>query len=731
MAFNLPVQNYFARTAGPTSWTRPVDWPVITDTVNEVQFLMSDLGDASCRIITTFSRTSGTQNIIIDWGDATTTTVTTTASTVSTKTYTPGTGTPCSLGYTTFVVRVYFTGVGVSVLTGCSITALLISGNTFSTQSCGVLEAYYGNGTVGSNVPSFYSAVGNSQSFSMFNWLQYVKLPATVSWTNISNMFNGCNALAKVVMPTSASGLTSLQSTFSECFNLEELTFPSNATGITSLLNTFQVCTNLKTVSFPTSLNSCTSATQIFFNCFNLRYVTFPSINAMTSFTNGFQNCYQLEWVKFNSMPTAASVNFNTAFNNCFNLQTVYFPATGTASSVYDFATAFSNCFLLKNIVFPSNINVSSFNNTFGLCTTLVSCILPTATPSCTTFSGMFSNCYNLLKATLPTTAAAGTNLASTFSACVKLQEVTIPNTLTIGNMQSMFNTCTALKTINWTPGAQNSLTTLNSAFLNCYSLVSVNLPTSMTGLNLLNNAFNSCRQLQTVTLPASLNAVSSVNSMFANCDDLVSVTLPTSMSSCTDFASMFNNCKRIQTVTLPNTVSASTTTFSAAFNNCNSLKTVTFPGAAQLSLVNSLNTMFSSCSNLTTINNFNFIGSLTATPLINAGGNQYNRLTSISFRGPLSLLALNGPPSTTGRTDVQSVRLLNTSAGQWTGSSPQINVSYTNMSQANLVQLFNDMAAQGPVTAKTINITLATGASALTAGERAIITSIGWTIIG
>ena len=52
-------------------------------------------------------------------------------------------------------------------------------------------------------------------------------------------------------------------------------------------------------------------------------------------------------------------------------------------------------------------------------------------------------------------------------------------------------------------------------------------------------------------------------------------------------------------------------------------------------------------------------------------------------------------------------------------------------MSQANLVQLFNDMAAQGSVTAKTINITQATGAAALTAGERAIITSIGWTIIG
>jgi hypothetical protein len=344
----------------------------------------------------------------------------------------------------------------------------------------------------------------------------------------------------------------------------------------------------------------------------------------------------------------------------------------------------------------------------------------------------MFFGCSTLKTVVLPTTvSASGVTLSFMFGSCYKLEEVTIPNSYLITNMQSTFTSCLSLKTINWTPGAQNSLTTLNNAFNGCYSLVSVNLPTSMTALTNLSSAFGFSRQLQTVTFPASLNAVTTVSGMFSGCANLVSVTLPTSMSSCTDFSIMFSNCKRIETVTLPNTVSASTTTFSSAFNNCNSLKTVTFPGAAQLSLVNTLNTMFSSCSNLTTINNFNFIGSLTATPLINAGSNQFNRLTSISFRGPLSLLGLNGPPNTAGRTDVQSVRLLNTSAGQWTGTSPQINVSYTNMSQANLVQLFNDMAAQGPVTAKTINITLATGAAALTAGQRAIITSIGWTIIG
>jgi hypothetical protein len=140
---------------------------------------------------------------------------------------------------------------------------------------------------------------------------------------------------------------------------------------------------------------------------------------------------------------------------------------------------------------------------------------------------------------------------------------------------------------------------------------------------------------------------------------------------------------------------------------------------------------MFTGCANLVTITNFDKIGSLTATPLLSANSLQYNRFTSISFVAPLSFLWLNGPPIAAGRVDVQSVRLLNTSAGQWTGGSPQINVSYTNMSTAQLVQLFNDMAAQGIVVSKTINITSATGAAGLTAADRLIVTSKGWTITG
>lgn len=141
MAVNLPVQNYFRRTDGPAVYSRPADWPVITDVATEVQFLFCDLGDAACSIRTTFTRTSGSQNIVIDWGDGTTNTVTTTSQTNTNHTYTPGTGTPCpSLGYTTFKIRVYFTGTGVSVLSNCNIMPILVSSNISAFQICNVLK---------------------------------------------------------------------------------------------------------------------------------------------------------------------------------------------------------------------------------------------------------------------------------------------------------------------------------------------------------------------------------------------------------------------------------------------------------------------------------------------------------------------------------------------------------------------------------------------------------------
>jgi len=733
MAFNLPVQNYFRRTDGPAAYSRPACWPVITDVATEVQFLFCDLGDAACSIRTNFTRSVGSQNITIDWGDGFTNVISSTNTTNTTHTYSPGSGTPCpSLGYTTFIIRVYFTGTGTSVLSNCNIMANPISGDIGSLQICNVLEAYYGDSTQNATPVNFYSAASSS-ILSIYSILQFVKLPATVSWNTWLTTFSDCTSLVKVVMPTSNSAGNGYGSAFANCENLLEITFPSNSTGITSLQSTFSGCSNLRSVTLPTTLNSCTSLSLSFYSCYNLRTVTIPSINSLNTMSNAFNGCTQLEWVKFTSMPTVVGgIDFSFCFNSCFNLQNIYFPATGTAGSIYNFQNTFSACYQLKNIVFPSNINVSTFNTTFQNCYALTSCILPTSAAACTSYQLTFNNCFSLLKITLPAAPTAAVPFNDTFNQCVKLQEITIPSGYTITNMSTICSNCVSLKTFTWTPGIQNSLTTMQSAFNNCKLLTNITIPSSMNLLNALNFTFNGCALLKSITFPSSLNGVTGIVQTFNNCRLLTNITMPTSMTALTNFQQSFSGCRSLTSITLPNTVGA-VTTFQLCFQNCNSLKTCVLPGAAQLSLVTNISGMFETCSNLVTLTNFDKIGSTTATPLINGSAIIYNRFTSgstISFSGPLSVLALNGIQSNF-KTNVQEVRLTNISAGQWTGSSPQINVSFTNMSTANLVQLFNDMAAQPAVSGKTINITSATGAAGLTLANRQIIISRGWTITG
>jgi hypothetical protein len=734
MAFNLPVQNYFNRTTGPEVYSRPADWPVITDVATEVQFLFCNLGDSTCQIRTNFTRSVGSQNITIDWGDGFSNVISSTATTNTTHTYAPGSGTPCSLGYNTFKIRVYFTGTGTSVLDNCNILPVLISGDIGSLQGCPVLEAYYGDSTQNATPLNFLSQGVNVSQVGLYNYLQFVKLPATVSWGSWSNMFYGCVSLLKVVMPTSNSAASQYSNAFSYCNDLLEITFPSNSTGILSLSQTFTGCSNLRSVTFPTTLNACSNISFCFQNCFNLRSVTLPSINGCNNFQLTFYACYQLEWVKFTSMPTlGGSILFGSAFSTCFNLQNVYFPATGTAASIYDFNGTFSACYQLKSIVLPSNINVSRFGNTFSSCYALTSCILPTSAAACTEYTYTFNSCFSLTKITLPAAPTSSVSFSNCFFSCYKLEQITIPAGYIFTDMTNICANCYSLKTFTWTPGIQNSLLTLNNAFQQCYILTSITMPSSMNALTNLSSVFPNCYILNNVIFPSSLNLVTTMQGCFTNCYLLISVTLPTSMSVCNNFSSTFNTCKSIVSVTLPNTV-GNVTTFSSCFLQCFSLKTCVLPGAVQLSLVTAIDNMFTLCSNLTTLTNFNKIGSLTATPLMSATGMQYNKFTggsAISFSAPLIALNLSGAQSTI-RTNVQEVRLTNISAGQWTsGSSPQINVSFTNMSTANLVQLFNDMAAQPAVSGKTINITSATGAAGLTLANRQIITTKGWTITG
>jgi hypothetical protein len=352
--------------------------------------------------------------------------------------------------------------------------------------------------------------------------------------------------------------------------------------------------------------------------------------------------------------------------------------------------------------------------------------------PSCTSFSQLFSGCTQLQNVTLPSSVStSGVDMSTMFLACSSLTSITIPPTYRINSLQSTFTSCFSLKTAV-IDSAQNFCTTISGIFNSCTSLTNVTLPSSLNICNNISNAFNACFSLQSVTFPATMNAVTTAATCFNNCISLTSVTMPTSMSACTSFDGTFQQCAELTTLTFPATISAATTTFGNAISFCNNLKSVTFPTTRSTSL-NSLNTLAYGCGQLTTMTNANLFGSTTGTPLVNGTslGWFLSKMTSLSFSCPFSKLEIYGNNSSNIPIALNSLRLTNTSAGQWTGTSPQIYIQHTNLSTAALNTLFADIAAQGNVSAKTIDITGTVGAAGLTAADRLVLTSRGWTITG
>jgi hypothetical protein len=730
MTVRLPLTNVSFRKPNPTTWVRPSDWPTITDNADQFQALVADTGDATYTISYVIT---GTGTTTINWGDGTSTTISGASTSNVTKIYTPGTGTPCSRGYTTFRIRIT-KDPGITI---GSIRFISTAANFQQQQtSVGVLEVYYGNNIQTATSPASWFAgfeiAGSVLSFSM---LEYVKLPATVTWTSMQHTFSACHNLFVVIMPTSAANLQSLETTFNNCHNLQRIVLPANATAVTNMSSTFFNCFNLVSCVLPNSLNSCTTLASVFSSCRYLQSMVIPSINACTALNNVFLGCTNLVWVRFTSLPAPTSagtaINMSTMFNSCQSLQNVYFPRTCSSNAVYNAFVTFIGCVALRNIVFPVNFNASNMSQCFQSCSTLFSVVFQSAMPSCTNFSSIFSTCSQLQKVVLPSSlSASGVNMSGAFGQCSSLISITIPTTYIITSLQSTFTSCNSLISVNIN-SAQNSCTTLINAFNGCSSLTTVVLPTSLNTCNSLSGIFQNCYSLQSVTFPTTMNAVTTVANAFNNCRSLSSVTMPTSMSACNNFDSAFIRCSELIELIFPATISAATTTFANVISFCNNLKTVTLPTTRSTSL-NSLNTFAFGCGQLSTINNLNLLGSTTATPLVDGTslGNLLTKITSMSFSCPFSKLEIYGNNSTF-KAAINSLRLTNTSAGQWTGSSPQIFIRATNFSTAALNTLFADIAAQGNVSAKTIDITGATGAGGLTAADRLVLTSRGWTITG
>lgn len=733
MAVKLPSAYPSLPKSQANDWVRPADWPTITNDPNEINLLVNDQGVGYISLNATFTGTA-----YVDWGDGSSPQAIT-SGTPFTKYYTEGTGTPCSRGYTTFVIRVY----GATQFTTCRptyTTATNSNGTTLGQRySIGILEFYYGD-NVQQIGGSYFSSNGGGNSVYSFNQLEYVKFPATCSLFAIPYMFVNCYALERVDLPyyTGVSSI-SMVNTFSGCVNLRSITFPSNFP-ISDLSSTFSGCASLKSVIFNQSSlpNITTSFTTTFANCVNLVSISLPTMANVTSFSSTFTNCYNLRYFKLANgsmvFGTTTAITFDNAFNGCGSLEQVILPSTVNTTFLASYA--FQYCYSLKNITFPASWVFTNITNMFTNCYSLQR--VEFKSPSVPTFitQAAFQNCESLVEVILPTSVTTPGVSVSMFSGCSSLG--TFSTTLNFTQANLMFQNCENLKSVSM-PNA-TSINQANSMFIACYNLIEVILPSSLPSCSRFDSMFSSCYKIETITFPNTPSTASGTfafGQMFRNCYSLRSITFGTfgtrTYANQQFWANMFDGCHSLESIDLS---SFNTMTFNndgastQIFANCGKLKTVKF-GIPLSSTGTSTFTLAACIQNSQSVTDFDATGVLASSTSFHTWTNTttatiVGSLQSATFSCKFSVFRNNGISGTTF--NLQNLRLLNSATGQYLGTSPQIDVSYTMMGQAALVQLFNDLPT---VTAKTINITAAAGASSLTAGERAIATGKGWTITG
>ncbi len=772
MAFNLATQIDRTPAVQP-EWERPSDWPVITDVINEVQFLMSDLLLKNTINTTYIDLTGNGASIYIDWGDGTIDTISTPGSTLTTHTYVKGSGTACSRGYTTFKVRVYpesntiggpITGKTARLNGVVKIVGTSTEGSTYLNTS-GVLEAYYGQDTCQTNMNSWFQGDRTTAGSINFNFLEYVKMPndiqneANQTTISFNSMFASCYNLQKVLMPytTNASSSIDMTSMFAntkiKSISVSYLLGITN-TAVTTATSMFSGCSLLNTIDqytveafdrptiYPylnpqktSILTGFISASQMFVSCGNLRSIGI-NLRNMTVANAFLSSCTNLSFATISEWPIA-NCNLVSFFNSCSELETIYWPNAATSTAVLSMSLFLNSCFNLRGVItMPINLTTGSdLSSFFSSCGNITEIIFQSGTTflNITSMINMFGNCTSLSKITLPDNITGTAYTTNTmFSACYSLQTVT-PISGTAGD--GVVNLI-----------GLSAISSMNSLFINSKSVKNVILPDSMPNLTAAANSFQNCSSLTSVKMPTTTGAITSYSSCFSSCVSLIGLTLSSPSNSVGFFSATIDNTHNLRSLAFINSGFTGATLNLSSSNS--QLREVDLPSFAATSIALSLGkgvekinltgrlgsmTNASSISIVTMPNLKNFnslsVGSASTTgPLVTFTGQQLG-VSSLTFSCRIARVWLYG--DTTYKSPLQSLRLQNTGASQWTGGAPQIDVSYTDISYANLVQLFNDIAATGTYTSRNIYITGCTGASSLTAADRLIITSKGWIITG
>ena len=203
------------------------------------------------------------------------------------------------------------------------------------------------------------------------------------------------------------------------------------------------------------------------------------------------------------------------------------------------------------------------------------------------------------------------TNMQSMFDHCNNLTSLDLSNfdTSNVTNMYSMFGSCKNLTSLDLSNFNTSNVTTMLGMFRYCSGLISLN----MNKLNTINvttmyGMFDGCKSLTSLNVSSfNTSKVTNMGCIFDDCCSLTSIDVSNfNTSNVTDMSSMFRNCSKLTKLDVSKFDTSKVTGMVAMFFSCKNLTSLDV-SKFDTSNVIYIRSMFESCNNLTGLDLSNF----------------------------------------------------------------------------------------------------------------------------
>jgi len=216
---------------GADRWWHHPEWVDVSNVAdNEINLLVGDFGIA---VVAFDVGVANSGTFYVDWGDGVQESFTNYA--IAQHKYTVGSGKPCSLGYSTYKIRIWSTDTIVRFYV-TSPTGYIPYASNYNAP---ILEAYLG----------------------------------TTGLTTLQNTFSKVYPLVAIILPTSLPNCTSYSYMSQFCYNLKYIGAPANVNSNASLVQVFYYDYTLDNIE----LTNIKLGNRVFCNAGNLKRVSFTN----------------------------------------------------------------------------------------------------------------------------------------------------------------------------------------------------------------------------------------------------------------------------------------------------------------------------------------------------------------------------------------------------------------------------------------------------------------------